>query len=348
MNFKKYIQENKIIGLAPMDGFTDEPMRLLQTKIAKPDVVFTEFVSAEGLAHSAIKLFDVLRYRQEERPIIAQLFGKDPESFYKAGVIVCYLGFDGIDINMGCPAKKATQHGSGAALIEKQKLVVDIIGQARKAIDDWSDDKSNIKDLGLTKKFLEKVENMKVDQERIPILSVKTRLGVDKSVTKDWIQLLAKQPIDLISLHGRTLNQGYTGMADWKQITEARKIVKKINPNIVFWGNGDVTSKKQAEEYIKKYDVDGVLIARASVGNPWIFDEKREISIIEKYQTMLMHAQIFNQVFPKRSLEHLRSKFLAYIKGFRNAKQIRKKLVRVSKIADLIKIEEDFLEAKGD
>lgn len=348
MNFKKYIQTNKIVGLAPMDGFTDEPMRLLQTKIAKPDVMFTEFVSAEGLTHSAIKLLDVLKYKQEERPIIAQLFGKDPESFYKAAIIACYLGFDGIDINMGCPAKKVTQHGSGAALIEKQELAIDIIGQVRKAIDDWSQDKIDINSLGLTKKFLGKVKNMKVGQKRIPTLSVKTRLGVDKSVTKDWIQLLAKQPIDLISLHGRTLNKAYTGMADWKQIAEARKIAKKTNPNIVFWGNGDIENKKQAEEYIKKYDVDGVLIARASVGNPWIFDKKREVSKMEKYQTMLMYAQIFNEVFPKRSLEHLRSKFLAYIKGFRNAKQIKKKLVRVSKIADLIKIEEDFLEANGD
>jgi len=343
MKFRKYIKENKIIGLAPMDGFTDEAMRLLQTKIAKPDVMFTEFVSAEGLAHNAIKLLDNLKYRQEERPIIAQLFGKDPESFYKATIIICYLNFDGIDINMGCPAKRVTRHGSGAALIKKEKLAIEIIGQARKAIDDWKNDKVNIKELGLTSKFIKKLTNMKIGEKKIPTLSVKTRLGIDKSLIEDWIKLLAEQDIDLISLHGRTLRQGYAGKADWGEISRARIIVKKINPKIVFWGNGDIENREQAEEYIKKYDVDGVLVARASVGNPWIFNKEREVSKMEKYRTMLMHAQIFSEVFPKRSLEHMRSKFLAYIKGFRNARLIRNKLVRVSNIDDLIKLEEDFL-----
>lgn len=344
MNFRKYIKENKIIGLAPMDGFTDEPMRLLQTKISKPDVMFTEFVSAEGLAHGAVRLLDTLLYRSEERPIIAQLFGKDPESFYKAAVIVCYLGFDGVDINMGCPARKVIQHGNGAALINKPKLAIAIIKQARRAIDEWTKEKVGINELGLSKKFVTQLKNMKKTGKKIrPTLSVKTRLGVEESMIDEWMSLLAKQPVEIITLHGRTLKQGYAGEADWQQIMAAGKIVKKTNPNIIFWGNGDIKDRDQAKEHIDKYEIDGVLIGRSAVGNPWVFSDRRQIEKIEKFKTMFLHAQIFDEIFPKRSLEHLRSKFLAYIKGFRNAKQIRKKLVRVDKISDLSKMEEDFL-----
>jgi tRNA-dihydrouridine synthase len=147
-----------IIGLSPMDGVTDAAFRLTQVEIAKPDIIFTEFVSAEGIAHNAIKLFDQLLYSSKERPIIGQLFGKDPDSFYLATIILCHLGFDGIDINMGCPAKKVTQHGSGAALIEKPEVAAKIILAAQKGIADYQKDPKIFETLNLKQKVLDVIQ----------------------------------------------------------------------------------------------------------------------------------------------------------------------------------------------
>ena len=158
MDLKAFIHSQKIVGLSPMDGITDEAFRLTQCEIAKPDLIFTEFVSAEGLAHSAVKLFDTLLFSKEERPIIGQLFGKDPDSFYLAAVILCHLGFDGIDINFGCPAKTVTQHGSGASLIDKPELASQIIKSVQKAISDFASSKVTIKDLKLKEKALKVID----------------------------------------------------------------------------------------------------------------------------------------------------------------------------------------------
>jgi len=347
MKFLDYIQKNKIIGLAPMDGYTDEPARLLQTKIARPDVMFTEFVSAEGLSRGSVKLFDPLLYQKEEKPIIAQLFGKDPESFYKATIICLVLGFDGVDINMGCPANKVVRHGGGASLIMTD-ISFELIKSVLKARDDWFKNKVDIANIGLKNKSLNKFKSVlnycQYDGKKMwPSVSVKTRLGIETDISSTWIAKLAETEIDLITLHGRILKQGYAGKSDWSAIEEACKITKEINPKLVFWGNGDVKTRTEAKKYIEKYGVDGILIGRNSVGNPWVFeDNERNIDISEKYKAMLIHAQMFSDVFPKRSLEHLRAKLLAYTKNFRKAKILRKKLVRVVNITDLKKLEEDF------
>ncbi len=348
MDFLDYIKNNKVVGLAPMDGFTDEPARLLQSKIAKPDVMFTEFVCAEGISRGSEKLFDPLLYSKQEKPIIAQLFGKDPESFYKATIICLELGFAGVDINMGCPANKVVRHGGGASLINTDRAF-ELIKSVLKARRDWFKGKIGINGIGLKKKNIERFKkNLRYCQyngkKYWPSVSVKTRLGIDSDISQEWVKNLAVTGIDLISLHGRTLKQGYAGKAKWLAIKNAASIAKKLNKDIVIWGNGDIQNRTEARTYIDKYKVDGVLIGRASVGNPWIFEKSiRDIDKEEKFQAMLLHAQIFSTVFSKRSLEHLRSKLLAYSKNFRNAKQIRNKLVRVSKIAGLLNLEEEFI-----
>ena len=215
-----------------MDGITDEAFRRLQTQIAKPDLIFTEFVSAEGISHGGVKLYDTLLFSFEERPIIGQLFGKDPDSFYKSAIILSELGFDGIDINMGCPAKTVTQNGSGAALISKPDLAVKIIQATKKGIDDWFEGKTKITDLGLNQKTLEIIKRNKkysfshssrgdVDSSTKgfrPTISVKTRLGIDKSIIESWASLLLAQDLDFLTIHGRTLKQAYAGIADWSEI----------------------------------------------------------------------------------------------------------------------------------
>lgn len=341
-----FLSKEKIIGLAPMDGITDEVFRFIQSQIAKPDLMFTEFVSAEGISHGAVKLFDTLLFSEQERPIVAQLFGKDPDSFYKASIILCHLGFDGIDINMGCPAKTVVRHGSGAALIEKPELAIKIINATRKGIEDYSNKKVKITDLSLKKKTLTVIKrNQKysnLDKKKIlkPTLSVKTRLGVNKSIIKDWAKILLSQNLDFLTIHGRTLKQAYQGQADWSAIHQVSKMAKKTNTKI--FGNGDIQSRQQGLDYCQKYNLDGVLIGRASAGNPWLFSNYTATPK-ERFSAMLLHAQLFEKTFPHRRFDSLRKHFLLYTSGFPNAKSLRIKLVRLNSVKELLELEADFL-----
>lgn len=346
MNFRNLLQENQVIGLSPMDGVTDEAFRLLQTNIKKPDVIFTEFVSAEGISRGGVKLYDTLIYSPEERPIIGQLFGKDPESFYKSAIILSELGFDGVDINMGCPAKTVTQHGSGAALIGKPDLAQEIIKSAKSGIEDWVKNKNIINQIGLNNKTLEVIKRnqkhscLEEKKDYKPTISVKTRLGVETPIVDKWISHLLKEDLDLITVHGRTLKQGYAGTADWNMIKEAVNLAKNTNTKI--WGNGDIASISQAKEYCDLYGVTGVLIGRAAMGNPWVFTDHTPTPA-EKFRTMLLHAQIFKEVFPHRSFDSLRKHFILYSYGLKNAKQLRSSLVRISSIEEVLALEGQFV-----
>ena len=340
-----FLSKKKIVGLSPMDGVTDEAFRLVQTRIAKPDLMFTEFVSAEGISRGGIKLYQTLLYSPQERPLIGQLFGKDPESFYKSAVILCELGFDGIDINMGCPAKTVTHHGSGAALIEKPDLAVEIIQSVRRGIGDYCSKKVKITDIDLNQKTLniikqnQKYSKITKKNKVKPTLSVKTRLGIDSSIVEKWIPVLLKQPIDFLTIHGRTLRQAYAGQADWNEIQKIVKMAK--GTGIKIFGNGDIRNKKQGIEYCKKYGVDGILIGRSAGGNPWVFNN-HIATPSEKFSAMLLHAQIFGQVFPHRCFDSLRKHFLLYTSDFPHAKSLRMKLVRLNSVKELLSIEDEF------
>ena len=347
-----FLTKTPIIGLAPMDGITDEAFRLLQTQIAPADLIFTEFVSAEGISHGGVKLYDTLLFSSEERPIIGQLFGKNPESFYKSAIILCELGFDGIDINMGCPAKTVVQNGSGAALIDKPKLAVEIIKATKKGIDDWFSGKIKIIDLELNKKTLDVIKrNQKYSSLPVkggarraegfkPTISVKTRLGITESIINTWAPILLAQNLDFLTIHGRTLKQAYAGTANWDDIQKVVNLAKKTKTKI--FGNGDVQSRSEGLKLIQKYGVDGVLVGRAACGNPWCFNDG-EASPKERFSAMLLHAQFFKEVFPNRRFDSLRKNFLFYASGLTNAKQLRSKLVRLNSIADLLQLEDDFL-----
>lgn len=355
MNF---LNKSNIIGLSPMDGITDEAFRLVQTQIAKPDLIFTEFVSAEGISRGGIKLYDTLLFSESERPIIGQLFGKDPDSFYKSAIILCELGFDGVDINMGCPAKTVTQHGSGAALIGKPELAVQIIQSVKQGIDDWFSGKVKITDLGLNQKTLEIIKrNQKYSKLKFPFLrekpeqsegkglnrptlSVKTRLGIDQPIISNWIPTLLNQPINFLTIHGRTLKQAYAGQADWQQIQKVVNLAKSTG--IKIFGNGDIQNRQQGEKYCQKYGVDGVLIGRAAGGNPWAFNNHLATPQ-EKFSAMLLHAQMFETVFPHRCFDSLRKHFLLYTSDFPHAKSLRMKLVRLNSVKELLSLEKEFI-----
>ena len=345
MKPNNFLSTQPIIALSPMDGITDEAFRLLQTQIAKPDLMFTEFVSAEGISHGGVKLYDTLLFSSVEHPIIGQLFGKDPDSFYKSAIILSELGFDGVDINMGCPAKTVTQNGSGAALIGKPDLAVEIIQAAKKGIEDWFSDKTKITDLGLNQKTIDVINRNKKysqikDKKIKPTISVKTRLGTTESIIESWASLLLAQDLDFLTIHGRTLKQAYAGTADWSEIKKVVELAKNTKTKI--FGNGDIKSKSQALEFCEKYGVDGVLIGRAACGNPWCF-KGSTATPKERFSAMLLHAQLFKEVFPNRCFDSLRKNFLFYASGLVNAKQLRSKLVRLNSIEDLLQLEAEFL-----
>ena len=350
-----FLDNLPIIALSPMDGITDEAFRLLQTEIAKPDLMFTEFVSAEGISHGGIKLYDTLLFSAKERPIIGQLFGKDPDSFYKSAIILSELGFDGVDINMGCPAKTVTQNGSGAALIAKPELAIEIIQKTKQGINDWFNNKTKITDLGLNQKTLEVIKRNKkysgvdfvethhdasLSHHQKPTLSVKTRLGTTQSTIESWASLLLAQDLDFLTIHGRTLKQAYAGTADWSEIQKVVDLAKNTKTKI--FGNGDIQTKTQGIEFCQKYGVNGVLIGRAACGNPWCFNDYLATPQ-ERFSDMLLHAQFFAEVFPNRRFDSLRKNFLFYASGLANAKQLRSKLVRLNSIADLLQLEAEFL-----
>ncbi|MFA5532649.1 MAG: tRNA-dihydrouridine synthase family protein [Candidatus Shapirobacteria bacterium] len=339
-----FLDKDNIVGLSPMDGITDEAFRLVQCQISKPDLIFTEFVSAEGISRGGIKLYDTLLFSPQERPIIGQLFGKDPDSFYKSAIILCELGFNGVDINMGCPAKTVTQHGSGASLIANPKLAVQIIKSVRQGIDDWFFGKVKITDIELNKKTLEVIKhNQKYSQLKKtnvkPTLSVKTRLGVNQSTIDSWAKLLLDQDLDFLTIHGRTLKQAYAGVSDWDDIKKVVDLAKNTRTKI--FGNGDIQNREQGIKYCQKYGVDGVLIGRAAGGNPWCFSNYLATPK-EKFSAMLLHAQIFKTVFPHRVFDSLRKHFLLYTTNFPDAKSLRMKLVRLNSVKELLSLEEEF------
>lgn len=351
MSLRELLDQNKpIIGVSPMDGITDEVFRLVQVNFSRPDIMFTEFVSAEGLSRGGVKLYEQLLYSESERPIVAQLFGKDPESFYKSAIVVCELGFDGVDINMGCPAKTVTQNGSGAALIGKPELASEIIKAVKRGVGDWYEKKVNINDIGLNKKTLDVIEKNKkytctVEARLIaplqrskPTVSVKTRLGMTESIIESWAPFILSHNIDFLTLHGRTLKQGYAGQANWDEI---QKVVNLNKTQAKIFGNGDITSRTQGDEFCQKYGVNGVLIGRAICGNPWVFSNYCPTPS-EKFSAMTLHAQLFGQIYPHRHFDSLRKHFLFYASGLPNAKQLRAKLVRLNSVSELLQLEDEF------
>jgi len=282
-----------IIGLSPMDGVTDAPMRFITAKYGQPDVIFTEFVSADGIKHGAKRLLRDFKFDEIERPVVAQLFGGDPEAFFEVARLIVKMGFDGVDINMGCPARKVAGRGEGAGLIKNPALAAKIIAAVKKGVDG-----------------------------KIPV-SVKTRIGYDQS-DPEWWKFLATQDLTAVTVHGRTFKQLYQGKADWEAIARAATLIKQSGT--IFLGNGDVESIADAKEKIEKYGVDGVLIGRAAQGNPWVF-RGVEVNKEEKLKVALEHCRKFEEIFPQDRFFIMRKHLSWYAKGFDGASDLRQKLV---------------------
>jgi len=347
-NFWKELKK-PFFCLAPMSDVTDIAFRFILAKYGKDRenkdriVFWTEFVSADGLCNKLAKkkLSHLLEYSERERPIVAQVFGANPENMKQACQYIASLGFDGIDINMGCPDKSVISQGAGAALIKTPKLAREIIKAANAGIESAG--------------------------QHIPV-SVKTRIGFNKEEIDNWIPELLKEDISALIVHLRTKKEMSLVPANWNYIKKIKKLIEESGKEILLIGNGDVTSLKDAESKALEYGCDGVMIGRGIFGNPFFFAKKNvlseaegrkpldstrgemdKISISEKLKILIEHTQIFEKklLIPKhKNFATMKKHFKAYINGFEGAKELRVKLMDTVDAKQVEKIINDFLRKK--
>jgi len=358
--------QQPIVALAPMDGVTDAPNRTMHGLYGRPDVVLTEFTNVEGLWHGGDRIFRDFLYTPAERPVVAQIFGCQPDYFYKAAHVVCELGFNGVDINMGCPAKTVANRGSGAGLIRMPDTAKAIIRATQQGVRDWANGQT-LEDLDMEPERIQRIRSMNEERVRIwgdnptierrllPV-SVKTRLGYDSIVITDWVKDLLELEPHVISIHGRTLAQHYKGEANWDAIAAAAEVIRQTD-TLVF-GNGDIHSLYEAAQRIRSTGVHGVLIGRATFGNPWIFHDREKLKALlhaginptpedlpeanpsreERLLMALEHARVHAQLKGEGHFVELRKHMGWYLGHFRGAKRVRNELVRIDSLADVERI----------
>ena len=299
--------------LAPMANVTDAAFRRVICKYGKPDVLYTEFVSADGLCSAGREALLIdLKYSEIEHPIIAQIFSAHPDKIFEAAKLIAELGFDGIDINMGCPDKNVMKQKAGAALIKQPMLARELMRAA------------------------------KAGAPNLP-LSVKTRIGDVKNTLNEWLPVLLEEKPEAIIIHCRTRKEMSKVPARWETIKEAVDIAKGSGVKII--GNGDVVDIADARNKIKETGCDGVMLGRAIFGNPWLFSEKIP-SIKEKLEVMLEHTYLFEELLGEHKSFHImRKHYKAYANGFDGAKELRIQLMQTENVADVEKIVKHYVES---
>lgn len=380
---KEEKKEKPILCLAPMADVTDRAFRQIIAKYSKVSrtrldtyITWTEFVSADGLFLGGYDaLINDLSFTESERPIIAQFFTSKPEMMEKASKLAVELGFDGIDINMGCPDKSVEKQGAGASLIKNPNLAKEIILAAKQGAQ-RSDLKKGYKDQTLG----------------IPV-SVKTRIGYNKNELEEWLPNLLETNPSVITIHARTRKEMSLVPARWEHIKRAVEIRdeffkpkvsrtrldirgeskkgNKINENFdydvsrtrldtlkeekdsiektLIFGNGDVLSVEDAYKKTKMTGCDGVMLGRAIFGNPWLFSEHIP-SIEEKLKVLIEHSKLFEEIVqPKspngqgKSFAVMKKHFKAYVEGFNGAKELRIKLMDTNNSKEVEQIINIFL-----
>jgi nifR3 family TIM-barrel protein len=299
--------------LAPMEDVSDPPFRALCKKHGA-DLMYTEFISSEGLIRDAAKSIQKLDIYEYERPIGIQIFGYEIESMMQAAVIIEKTNPDIIDINYGCPVKKVACKGAGAGILQDIPKMV----RMTEAI---------------------------VKSTNLPV-TVKTRLGWDDDTkfVVDTAERLQDIGIEAISIHGRTRKQMYKGEADWTLIGEV-----KNNPRmkIPVFGNGDIDTPEKALEYKNRYGVDGIMIGRASIGYPWVFNEIKHFlatgehlekpGIIERIEATRDHLNMsVRWKGEELGINEMKRHYTNYFKGISHFKDYRMKLVSSQDLSEIM------------
>ena len=291
-------------ALAPMEDVTDAAFRRLIAKYGKPDVFYTEFTSADGLVRAdesgKRKLLKKLEYSEAERPVVAQLFSAEPEYMEAGARLAADLGFDGIDINMGCPDRSVEKQGCGAALMKNPTLARELIRAAKRGANDGR------------------------PTSIIPI-SVKTRIGYNKNELDTWLpELLAEEPA-AVAIHARTRKEMSDVPAHWETIKQAVTIRDSLNSDTYIVGNGDVQDVTDAHARATETGCDGVMLGRAIYGNPWLFaDRPDEPSPRERLEVLAEHVALFEELMLETtSFAVMKKHFKAYVSGWDDAKELR-------------------------
>lgn len=310
MNFWEKLKK-PIMILAPMDGVTDTVFRQIVASVGKPTVFFTEFVPVDALTSKAAEIVikKSLGFIEEERPIVAQIWGTDPEKFYQTAQILSKLGFDGIDINMGCPADNVLKKGACSALIKNPKLSRDIILATMDGAGG------------------------------IPV-SVKTRIGFNEITIEEWVTTLLQTPIAALTLHLRTVAEMSKVPAHWDEITKAVKIRDELGSKALIIGNGDVKSLQEAKEKTEKYEIDGVMVGRGIFENVYLFNKDIDITKVtpkQKIELLLKHLELFKDTFGDGKHFELMKKFVkCYVNNYPGSSEDREGLMKTKKLQELI------------
>ncbi len=310
------LKKKPFFVLAPMADVTDCAFRQIIVARGKPDVVWTEFVSADGLANPSGRqaLLIDLAYREHERPIVAQIFGSNEETIESAARLAAELGFDGVDINMGCPDRSIEKSGSGAYCIRHPEIAKRIVMAARRGA------------------------------PHLPI-SVKTRIGYN-TVVWDWIKEVLSWQLPAVTFHLRTRKEMSSVPAHWELMKDIIRLRDECAPETLVIGNGDVLSISDAREKAALSGADGVMLGRAIFGNPWLFDEtKTEISVFEKLTVMLEHTKLFVELLGShKNFAIMKKHYKAYVNGFSGAKELRVALMEAPDYKTIEKITREFLD----
>jgi tRNA-dihydrouridine synthase len=297
--------------LAPMDDVTDTVFRRIIAGTAAPDIFFTEFVNVDGLqSPGRAKLLPKLQFSETERPIIAQIWGKIPNNYYKTTQDIVAMGYDAVDINMGCPDKAVVKNGCCSALIENRELAAEILKAVKRGADG-----------------------------KIPV-SVKTRVGFN-SIDLTWIEFLLKQNIDMLTIHARTKKEMSKVPAHWDLFTEIVALRDRIAPQTKIVGNGDVLNKRQGIELAQQYDLDGIMIGRGIFHDPYLFADESPWLTMPKEQKIALYkkqVQLFADTWQnnERRVATLNKFCKVYIQGFNGAKELREQLMNAKTTDELL------------
>lgn len=351
MNFWQDLSK-PFFTVAPMADVTDAAFRKMIAKysaheradgsVGGPDVMWTEFVAADGLVRATEegkkKLMADLIYAEEERPIVAQLFTRNEEHMEYAAKLCLELGFDGIDINMGCPAGAIIDQGCGAAMIKTPETAVAVIRAAKRGA--------------------------KTDEGGIPV-SVKTRLGYTVDQVEDWIPVLLREQLAALTVHARTRRDISKVPARWERLERVVQLRNEISPETLIIGNGDVLSLNDAKAKAVQFGVDGVMVGRALFGNPWFFhptlrlpthltklpthgvdidtihtaetasETITQVSLQERFKVLIEHTKLFQELLPHKNFAVMKKHYKAYVNGFDGAKELRADLMELPDVASI-------------
>jgi tRNA-dihydrouridine synthase len=359
MNFWQQLPK-PFLAVAPMADVTDVAFRQMIAKysahtradgtVGGPDVMWTEFVSADGLTlapeEGRKKLMADLMYTQAERPIVAQLFTRHPEHMENIARLCLELGFDGVDINMGCPAGAIIDQGCGAAMIKTPELAVEVIRAAKRGA--------------------------KSDEGGIPV-SVKTRLGYNTDQLEEWIPVLLNEHLAALTVHARTRKDMSKVPARWERVKRVVELRDEISPETKIIGNGDILSLEDGRQKAELFGVDGVMVGRALFGNPWFFHPSRRlplrlsalpthgverdsivhadtseseveyITLPERLRVLVEHSKLFTKLLPHKNFSVMKKHFKAYVGGFPGAVDLRVRLMEQDSSEDVEKVVKEYL-----